>query len=822
MEKLPHLKFVQKIYGNPRLYGGGDKSARTKENKKNRKSHSSYLHEKANTLRDNWIVNVSNREQQELAPLDNKIIPIFLQTDPELLSDISFDLQKFGIEIISEEADGFIVGASNDGLRALEEKIKGFAESGHGTANIADLWEIITGNREEWKPKHILSENLYSKWTSISDNDIYTVEVGIAFDRALGQEPDPTKQGGVKRLAKYREKQIARDDLWIERETHFDNFINVYGERTSSFVDLEDSFSCQVTISGKGLKDMVVNYPFVFEVTEVDEIASIDGDNIEVEELDLELLAPTPESVEVGVIDSGIMEGNKFLSLAIDSSKSKSYVPNDSSKADKVKGGGHGTKVAGAILYPLGISNLDSPYQIPCRLRNLRVLDKDNKLVNLFPAELMWNIRNENKDCEVFNLSINSKSPYRIKHMSTWAATLDTIIHEENVLFIVSTGNVDKGAIRAYVNNGLEYPNYLREPFCRIANPGQSSFSLVVGSINHSDFEDNDWVSLGKKNFVSAFSRTGSGIWGMVKPDVVEFGGGLVKSKNGINSIRENSTTSPELIRSTLHGGSAYGKDSTGTSFSAPKVSHIVARLKELYPKENNNLLRALTVQGARLPENHFLQPTTESIKHFGYGVPSLDRVTNNTEQRVTFYNTAKIKAEEGHIYSLKIPENIRNQANEFDVLIEVTLAYTAKVRRTRQKTKSYLSTWLDWVSSYFDESLESFQKRALKIIEGEKIEYEKVDGQRVVQWKIRENKDWGDVKDFNRNNSTVQKDWVIVKAYELSEELCFSVQGHKGWDSNKEEVPYAFTVSIEALSADIPIYEEIKIENEVEIETTI
>lgn len=413
MEKLPHLKFVQKLLGNPRLHGGGGQSPRTKENKKNRKGHSSYLFEKANKLRDSWVINVSKREELNLAPLDNDIIPVFLQTDPDLLADISFDLQKFGIEIISEEEDGFIVGASNDGLRALEEKIKGFVNEGHGTAKIADLWEIITGNREEWKPEHILSEGLYSKWSYIEDDIIYKLEVGIAFDRPLGAEPDAHKQGGTKRLDSYHEKQVQRDNLWIERESHFDEFIHVYGGRTSSFVDLEDSFSCEVEITGVGLKDLVVNYPFVFEVTEPDEIVGRVGEEVEIEEGILEVLPPNDNSIEVAVVDSGIMEEHKYLSPAIDGSKSKSYVHNDKSTADKVLGGGHGTKVAGAIIYPLGVSGLKSPYQIPCRLRNLRVLNDNNELKNKFPAELMMEIVNDNKDCHLFNMSINSKSPFR-------------------------------------------------------------------------------------------------------------------------------------------------------------------------------------------------------------------------------------------------------------------------------------------------------------------------------------------------------------------------------------------------------------------------
>lgn len=86
------------------------------------------------------------------------------------------------------------------------------------------------------------------------------------------------------------------------------------------------------------------------------------------------------------------------------------------------------------------------------------------------------------------------------------------------------------------------------------------------------------------------------------------------------------------------------------------------------------------------------------------------------------------------------------------------------------------------------------------------------------IKWKIRERENWGTVRGINRNYSTLQKDWAILKSYELPEELLFAVIAHKGWDMNNEPVPYAIVVSIEILGAEIPIYDAIKIENEVEI----
>ncbi len=818
MEQFPHLKFIQKITGKPRYPRNPNRSERSNHNRQNRQGHSEYLSIKTSKIKNDWTNDYFERQTQNLAQLDEEIVPIFLKINPDLLKNIEFDLQGFEIEIISEEDDGFIVGASLDGLLTLEEKINGFITEIHGTGKIADLWEIIDGNREEWKPNHILSEELHAKWNNIQDDESYEVEVSIAFDKPLGKEPDPTKQGGEARLQRFRKKQVERDELFMQREIHFEEFISHYGEITSGLVDLEDSFACEVEISGKGLKDLVFNYPFVFEVSEIENIAGVEGGYGEKQDSELEVLNPKKNAPVVGVIDSGIMESHKYIAPSIKSANSKSYINGDNSTADHVKGGGHGTKVAGAILYPSGITNLSSPYQLPCFIRNLRILNDRNTLVNRFPAELMQTIIEQNDDCIIYNLSINSKVPYRKKHMSSWAATIDSLIHEKNVLFIISTGNIYKEDIRHYLVNGKIYPDYIHYPYCRLANPAQSCFALSVGSINHAQFEDDNWKSLGIEGDISAFSRIGEGIWGEIKPDVVEFGGGLIVSKNGDSLITENQHTSTELLRSTLHGGNAFSKDSVGTSFATPKVSHMVAQLQNLYPDENVNLLRALVVQGARLPGGHFHNPTTKSIQYFGYGLPSIERVTKNTERRITFYNTGKICTDDSHIYSLAIPNELRNQADEHDILIEVTLAFTAKIRRTRQKTKSYLSTWLDWASSKFDESLEAFSNRSLIIDNDKNADHEEEDPDEVIKWKIRERNNWGDVKGISRNNSSVQKDWTIIKSFQLPKEICFAVRSHKGWGKNKEEVSYALVVSIEILNANIPIYESIRIENEIEI----
>ena len=104
------------------------------------------------------------------------------------------------------------------------------------------------------------------------------------------------------------------------------------------------------------------------------------------------------------------MENHVFIEKAIKSKNSKSYLINDISVSDEVQMGGHGTRVAGAILYPKGITSIPQPFQLPCFVRNIRVLNKENKLEQKFPAELMQKIVDENSECPIFNLSINLKT----------------------------------------------------------------------------------------------------------------------------------------------------------------------------------------------------------------------------------------------------------------------------------------------------------------------------------------------------------------------------------------------------------------------------
>jgi hypothetical protein len=258
-------------------------------------------------------------------------------------------------------------------------------------------------------------------------------------------------------------------------------------------------------------------------------------------------------------------------------------------------------------------------------------------------------------------------------------------------------------------------PDYLLDNSCRIADPAQSFQALTVGSIALKSYHSPPYSSIAQKDKPSAFSCSGLGIWETIKPEVVEYGGDLVKDEGTPPNITYPKNVCPELVRSTLNGGPAVAADNVGTSFAAPKVSHIAACLAAELPDENCLLYRALIVQSARLPE--WAEEKLDTIRLIGYGIPNLERALNNSPSRITLITRGErtIKARQAHVYQVKLPEELRTPGEAFDIRVEVTLSYKAQPRRTRRNRRKYLSTWLDWECSEKGEDPERFLARILK-----------------------------------------------------------------------------------------------------------
>lgn len=815
--------------------------ARETRNKANRAAHGQYLANAATEMVTAWAANRHRRAAENLPELPTNI-PLFVDVEPG--SDLDYLRRHFNLEIVSEHDDGVVLVASSDHdmIKFLETTDK-FVNDTRGGATAAKIYEISGPENPQRRVERLLSESLYEKWSSIEDSENYTVDVAIeclgidTVPDAPERDEDESEAHFNTRLGKWRVKwqaaQDSWDDLMAEREFELMRFIKGYKGETLNIVHnqpagvsvLPDSFTVRVRISGQALRDLVLNYPHLFEVNEPDDVVDIHSaaSTAEKDGQDFSMLPPDEDAPAICIVDSGIQERHPYLSHAMDVSSSSCYVPGESTTdvSDYVRAGGHGTRVAGAVLYANGMP-ADGEFKSICWIQNARVLDADNRLSSaLHPPSYLKAIvekyRLGSRATRLFNHSIAAYRPCKLRNMSAWAASMDWLSWEHDVLFFQSAGNLPPNStslpfrlgILDHLTSGFTYPGYLVRGSSRISSPSESLQAITVGSVGHVQHDDKDSSSIAGVDRCSAFSTTGLGVWDSIKPDVVEYGGDYALDNGVPPSIHVPAQICPELVRSTMHGGPLSARDSVGTSFAAPKVAAIGAALQSLFPNESTLLYRALIVNSARWPEwAEHAANKLDVIKQLGYGIPDVLRATENTPHRITLISTGgrEVKGKEAQIYQVPIPAELRSPGGEFNVRIDVTLSYVAKPRRTRRSLKQYLSTWVDWRSSKLGESMESFSNRVLR---GGDRTLE--DGEGAIPWKIREKDDWGEIDGVRRGNGTLQKDWAIVKSHELPTDFCIAVVGHIGWDKDPDAAAkYSLTVSFEAVDEDLQLYSQI------------
>ena len=821
-----HLPFPTKKTGKatyrPTPRPSEDNTAR---NKADRQTHSNNLSSQAQVLSRFWQDRKTTRQNLNLPTIAGGV-PFLLEIEPA--TDVEF-LRGLGFEIVCDLEEGFIIVSSEQtDLATFSQKVNGFVSSVRGTGNVAKVYALCA---DDDRLKRILSGSLYDHWNTLDHNTIYTVELSVGcagtasppnLPERRDDEPDDDYKNRVnQKIRAYRERI---DEIIMTRQTELENIVQDYnGELLTSFVEDGDTFSVTMKISGQGLRDVVLNYSYIFDVAFKEEIVIETAiENTQPVSENLIVLAPEPGSPIVCVIDSGIQENHKYLQPAILEADSICLIPGQTSVADDVDGGGHGTRVAGAVLYP-EIIPTSGEYQLPCFIRNVKVLDKNNGIwdnmsregvVDTVVKQFAVNAVTKTK---VFNHSVGEGKPfYELKHMSSWAAKIDDVSYENDVLFVQAAGNMRPDVIKAHIQAGYSYPDYLGQPLSQIANPAQSLQALTVGSISHSDFETDDVKAMGMRGESSSFTRVGPGIWDSIKPDVVEYGGTHVINKTGTDiDLTTPDEVCPNLLRRSPTGP-AFSRDNIGTSFATPKVANIASEIQKVFPNSPALLYRALIVQSARWPDVTSPLPNDQYqtlLRRIGYGVPDVDRATYNDTYRATLATMELLEIGEGeaHIFTVNMPQELRDLGEDYKILVEITLSYAAKPKRTRRGHRSYLSTWLDWICSKKNESEETFERRVFET--GKSIQDE---GQ--FDWIIHEQTNWGCARDFARSKQTLQKDWCVVSASQLSESFCIAVRGHKGWGS-LFKAKYVLAVSFEAVDQSIAIYEPIRLSNQVEVD---
>ena len=438
-----------------------------------------------------------------------------------------------------------------------------------------------------------------------------------------------------------------------------------------------------------------------------------------------EVISPSANTCGILVIDSGVQRGHPLLQPVIGEAE---VFPDE--KREFIKTGAddeadHGTGVAGIAAYgDIETCIRNKLFNPTAWIFSARVLDEHNQfdedllVENQLERAISYFV-NTYPNCKVINLSIgNTDQVYQEGKKQTRIATkIDELAYRyqhKNILFIISAGNYlphdyrdERDLFRT------KYPNYLLEADARIIDPATSAIAITVGSLSlgrggmtyPDDARRNAVAKISK--YPSPFTRTGFGVDGMIKPDLVDFGGDLLLDGDRLTHDNEAAVS---IVTFSQSYQSSLFKMVKGTSFAAPRTANLAAQLYTKYPVSSSNLIRALMAISAELP-----QELPSILQDASKGSTAKQKTTQFKNQLAVYgYGQADVQRAmySSDNYVVLLEDNVNIQVGSFDIfeipalpleflqkkgkrLLSIALAFDPPTRHTRGD--SYLGITMEF-----------------------------------------------------------------------------------------------------------------------------
>jgi Subtilase family len=434
-----------------------------------------------------------------------------------------------------------------------------------------------------------------------------------------------------------------------------------------------------------------------------------------------EVNSPPEQNCGILVVDSGVRQGHPLIAPALGEAEvfpdsAREFITGGSDDGDE-KTGGHGTGVSGIAIYgDVSQSVKNRLFQPTAWLFSARVTDHNNEydpdslLENQLDDAIQYFTQNYG-NCKVINISLgDSRLAFRDgQKQFRLAAKIDEIAYElqhKNLVFVISAGNLPYEA-GSGERLRTDYPNYLINEAARIIEPATSAIALTVGSLSLGS-GSLQYTEDAKRNVIarvqgypSPFTRSGFGVDGMIKPDLVDFGGDLVIDGK---RVIDNDAGTAILTLAKNYSGSMF-RAYCGTSFAAPRVANMAAQLFTQFPNSTSNLIRALIVNSATLPSEipRVFQAKNDKDKKqlqkqlqiYGYGQPDLFRAKYSAENYVVLLED-DVQIPVGSFQIFEIPplsyEYLKTQGTR---KLSITLAFDPPTRPTRGD--SYLGVTMEF-----------------------------------------------------------------------------------------------------------------------------
>lgn len=379
--------------------------------------------------------------------------------------------------------------------------------------------------------------------------------------------------------------------------------------------------------------------------------------NLSAEDFELQTFNPKQKYPVVGLLDSGV-NLNPLTKGWVENGKGCTY-------SDDELDTSHGTYIATLLIHGDNLQNTDDSSIKGCRIVNVPVLPKKGT----DETRLIRNIKlaiEMNPEVRIWNLSLSLDGEISDSEFSIFAAALDQIQHDNQVLICKSAGND---------------PSFINKKSAGSLSIGAESIrAITVGSLNRGS----DKYEYTIKNHSALYSRQGPAPASIVKPDVTHFGGDFFATKSNPTSL-----TDFKQVSDTASTDGIHLTHMVGTSFSAPKVAKNLAELDLLTENKYSLLtLKALEVNSANYLETPALNSQIR-LHTLGYGKPTNSSKTifsssyastlilQGTLQKSQHINIMdfpypKVLVKDGHYYGrIKVtlvydPILVQNQGSEY------------------------------------------------------------------------------------------------------------------------------------------------------------
>ena len=437
----------------------------------------------------------------------------------------------------------------------------------------------------------------------------------------------------------------------------------------------------------------------------------------------MEFNKPDDAAHGILIIDSGITSNHPMLERCVGGEEN--FQDGEAEIQDTV---GHGTAVAGCAAYGDIEKCLDKKSFTPANwIFSAKVLyAKQNEITGRVsavydPEKLVEHqlkeavesfLANPEYHIRIVNISLGNTNEVWHKHYARQlplAALIDELAFDfPNIVFVVSSGNQDPTEFYETIADvQSNYPVYLTEnPDFRIINPATASLALTIGSIAGEVRIERERYGaeqiktpIANENRPSPFTRSGFGINGMIKPELVEYGGNLILFDNYGTITQDRGGKIPLFNNRTTADIIQYD---CGTSFAAPKVAHLAGQIANHFPQGSGNLIKNMLLVGANypfVPGKDFYR--TEKAKdaeksHLavcGYGVSSFERAVNSSNKRVVLWDEGQIGLNQMKVYSLHLPNIFFAEPGRKRIIVALT--FNPETRLTRGD--SYLGNRMEF-----------------------------------------------------------------------------------------------------------------------------